>query len=216
MTRRRGRPSKADGPVIRRSELLGVAAQVIGRDGLAKASMRGIAREAGVSLGTLQNHFPTKEVLWKAVINELIAPAELQFHEISTAETLMLELVRHRLASAVHRPGLAGRLLTDGSADGEVVLDYLVEATREGREKSRFLLEAAMNAGQLRRVDPSALMAVLGIALPALSSSKNALHKLLDIDLHDDDARERLALALVDILLHGLLPEEPRGAPEDA
>lgn len=216
MTRRRGRPSKADGPVIRRTELLGVAAQVIGRDGLAKASMRGIAREAGVSLGTLQNHFPTKEVLWKAVINELIAPAELQFHEISTAETLMLELVRHRLASAVHRPGLAGRLLTDGSADGEVVLDYLVETTREGREKSRFLLEAAMNAGQLRRVDPSALMAVLGIALPALSSSKNALHKLLDIDLHDDDARERLALALVDILLHGLLPEEPRGAPEDA
>ena len=175
--------------------------------------MRGLAREAGVSLGTLQNHFPTKEVPRKAVINQLIAPAELNFHEVSTADALMLELVRHRLASAVHRPGLAGRLLTDGSADGEVVLDDLVEATREGREKSRLRLEAAL---QLRRVDPSALMAVLGIALPALSASKNALHKLLDIDLYDDDARERLALVLVDILLHGLLPEKPRGAPEDA
>ncbi len=208
MTRRRGRPTKAEGPVTSRKELLGSAARVIGRDGLAKASMRGIAREAGVSLGTLQNHFPTKETLWKAVIDELIAPAETQFHEASDPTGLVTEVVRHRLASAVHRPGLAGRLLTDDSADGGVVLDYLVEATHKGRAVSRQLLERAMEAGLLRRADPDALLAVLGIALPALASSKNALHKLLDIDLDDDADRERLTLALSDILLRGLLPQD--------
>ncbi|MCP4846269.1 MAG: TetR/AcrR family transcriptional regulator [Actinomycetia bacterium] len=211
MTRRRGRPSKAEGPVIRRSDLLGVAARVIGRDGLAKASMRGIAREAGVSLGTLQNHFPTKETLWKAVIDELIAPAEVKFHEASDPTGLVTEVVRHRLTSAIHRPGLAGRLLTNDSVEGEVVLDYLAEATQEGRAVSRQLLERAMEVGLLRRVDPDAMLAILGVALPALASSKNALHKLLNIDLDDDTDRERLALALSDILLHGLLPRDPRG-----
>lgn len=211
MTRRRGRPTKAEGPVTNRRELLGRAARVIGRDGLAKASMRGIAREAGVSLGTLQNHFPTKETLWKAVIDELLAPAEAQFNDVSDPAALVTQVVRQRLVGAVHRPGLAGRLLTDGSAEGEVVLDYLVEATREGRAVSRQLLEQVMEAGGLRRVDPDALLAVLGVALPALASSKNALHKLLGLDLDDDADRERLTLAMSDILLHGLLPRDPRG-----
>ena len=120
----------------------------------------------------------------------------------------MTEVVRHRLASAVHRPGLAGRLLTDDSVEGEVVLDYLVEATQEGRAVSRQLLERAMESRVLRRVDPDALLAVLGVALPALASSKNALHRILDIDLDDDADRERLTLALSDILLRGLLPQE--------
>lgn len=209
MTRGRGRPSKTEGPVISRHELLGVAARVIGRDGLAKASMRGIARESGVSLGALQNHFPTKETVWKAIIDELIAPTEERFQKVSGPEAMVTEVVRHRLASAVRNPGLAGRVLTDGSAEGEVVLDYLVKATHTGQEVRRQLLEQAMAAGVLRRVDADALMAVLGIALSALASSKNALHRLQNIDLNDDKDRERLTLALSDILLNGLLPRDP-------
>ena len=206
MTRGRGRPSKTEGPVTSRQELLGVAARVIGRDGLAKASMRGIARESGVSLGALQNHFPTRETVWKAIIDELITPTEERFQELSGPEAMVTEVVRHRLASAVRHPGFAGRVLTDGSAEGGVVLDYLVKATNAGQEVRRELLEQAMAAGVLRRVDADALLAVLGVALPALASSKNALHRLLNIDLNDDADRERLTLALSDILLHGLLP----------
>ena len=91
------------------------------------------------------------------------------------------------------------------------MLDYVAEATRGGREVSRQLLGQAMEAGVIRRVDPDALLALLGVALPALASSKNVLHKLLDLDLEDDTDRERLTLAPSDILVHGLRPEEPRG-----
>jgi uncharacterized membrane protein (DUF4010 family) len=66
-----------------------------------------------------------------------------------------------------------------------------------------------MAAGVLRRVDADALMAVLGIALSALAPSKNALHRLQNIDLNDDKDRERLTLALSDILMNGLLPRDP-------
>ena len=88
------------------------------RDGLAQASMRGIARDAGVGLGTLQNHFPTKETLWKSVIDELIVPAEEHFSVVSGPEALVTEIVRHRLASAVHRPGLAGPQAGRGGCHG--------------------------------------------------------------------------------------------------
>ncbi len=206
--RKRGRPSKVEGPLTNRHELLGVAARVIGRDGLAKASMRGIARESGVSLGTLQNHFSTKEEVWKAVIDELIVPAEEQFETLSSAKAMVTEVVRHRLASAVRNPGLAGRVLTDGSPEGEEVLDYLVQATHSGQEARRQLLEQAMAAGVLRRVDSDALIAVLGVSMSALASSKNALRKLQKIDLNDNAERERFILALSDILLNGLLPHD--------
>lgn len=168
--------------------------------------MRGIARDAGVSLATLQNHFRTKEVLWKAVVDELIVPEEELGRELVDPVTTVHAVVRHRLASAVHRPGLAGRLLTDGSAEGEVVLDYLVEATSEGRARDLETLAAAAHQGLLRPIDPDAVVALVGIALPALSSSKNAVRKLLDRDLEDDDDRERLATAIADILLFGLVP----------
>ena len=53
------------------------------------------------------------------------------------------------------------------------MLDYVAEATCGGREVSRQLLGQAMEAGVIRRVDPDALLALLGVALPALASSKN-------------------------------------------
>lgn len=47
---------------------------------------------------------------------DLLAPAQAQFRVAFAPAALVTEVVRQRLASAVHRPGLAGRLLTDGSA----------------------------------------------------------------------------------------------------
>ena len=207
MARRRGRPSAEEGPAVTRQELLRLAAIAIGRDGLAKASMRGIARDAGVSLATLQNHFRTKEVLWKAVVDELIVPEEEELGTKQVDPVAMVHaVVRHRLASAVRRPGLAGRLLTDGSAEGEVVLDYIIEKTRAGRTRDLHGLAEAVDQGLLRPIDPDAVVALMGIALPALSSSKNAVRKMLSRDLEHDEDRERLAAAIADILLFGLVP----------
>ncbi len=48
-------------------QLLSVARQVIAEEG-ADASLRDIARKAGVGLGTLYRHFPTREVLLEALL----------------------------------------------------------------------------------------------------------------------------------------------------
>ncbi len=48
-------------------QLLAVARRVVAEDG-AEASLREIARQAGVGLGTLYRHFPTREALLEALL----------------------------------------------------------------------------------------------------------------------------------------------------
>lgn len=50
-------------------QVLRVARQVVTQEG-AKASLRDIARKAGVGLGTLYRHFPTREALFDALLRE--------------------------------------------------------------------------------------------------------------------------------------------------
>jgi AcrR family transcriptional regulator len=50
-----------------RSQILAVAREVVSEHG-AEASMRGIARRAGVGLATLLRHFPTREALFEALL----------------------------------------------------------------------------------------------------------------------------------------------------
>ena len=57
---------------VRRRQLVASAQVVLMRDGVARTSLRAIAQEAGIALGTLQYVFPSKELLLRAVIEELV------------------------------------------------------------------------------------------------------------------------------------------------
>ncbi|MFC9590043.1 TetR/AcrR family transcriptional regulator [Streptomyces sp. NPDC056944] len=50
-----------------RARVLEAAETVLARDGVA-ASMRAVAQEAGVGLGTIYRHFPTRETLYEAIL----------------------------------------------------------------------------------------------------------------------------------------------------
>ncbi|MCX6483400.1 MAG: TetR/AcrR family transcriptional regulator [Mycobacterium sp.] len=57
---------------VRRRQLVASAQIVLMRDGVARTSLRAIAEEAGIPLGTLQYVFPSKELLLRAVIEEVV------------------------------------------------------------------------------------------------------------------------------------------------
>ncbi len=42
--------------------------------GFDRMSFRALAKELGISYGTVQNHFPTKDALWRALVDELLLP----------------------------------------------------------------------------------------------------------------------------------------------
>ncbi|WP_116202672.1 TetR/AcrR family transcriptional regulator [Amycolatopsis circi] len=57
---------------VRRPQLVAAARSVLARDGVAKTSLRAVAAEAGVPLGTMQYVFPSKELLLRAVIEDVV------------------------------------------------------------------------------------------------------------------------------------------------
>lgn len=57
---------------VRRQQLVAAARSALSRDGVARTSLRAVAAEAKVPLGTLQYVFPTKELLLRAVIEDVV------------------------------------------------------------------------------------------------------------------------------------------------
>ncbi|WP_328891567.1 TetR/AcrR family transcriptional regulator [Streptomyces sp. NBC_00316] len=169
--------------------LLEVAAQVFAQEG-AEASMKAIAAEAGVGIGTLYRRFPTREDLIEATYrnetDRLCASARQLLNEMAPSAALrawMEAFVDYMLT----KRGMADAL--------PVIL-----ATREGlrlhsrdalRTAVTTLLEAGIAAGQVRRdtAPNDILMALGGITL--ISGHE-----------HERD----LASRLITLLLDGLAP----------
>lgn len=208
--RRAGRPKQSEGPVVTRTQLLETAALAFGKDGFDGATMRGIASGAGVSLSTLQNHFKTKRSLWRGVIDELVVPsmvAELAPpDDVGEHESVIAGIVAGRIETAVSRPGLSTQLLHDASEAGRERLAILAEATESLRANFRKMLVAMRDEGLIRDLDIDAIIVLLAMTIPTLSSAKHSLRELVYFDLDDASDRERLSEALTDIVLHGLLP----------
>ena len=57
---------------VRRRQLVASARSVLMRDGVARTSLRAIAEEAGIPLGTLQYVFPSKDLLLRAVTEDVV------------------------------------------------------------------------------------------------------------------------------------------------
>ncbi|MFL1379746.1 MULTISPECIES: TetR/AcrR family transcriptional regulator [unclassified Nocardiopsis] len=60
---------------VRSRQFVAAARRAMARGGVAGASLRAVAAEAGVPLGTLQYVFPSKELLLKAVIEDVVEEA---------------------------------------------------------------------------------------------------------------------------------------------
>ena len=78
--------------VLRNRERLLSAARAVFAEGGSGASLEAVARRAGVGIGTLYRHFPTREALFQAVysteIDELVALAETLLSEADATEAL--------------------------------------------------------------------------------------------------------------------------------
>jgi AcrR family transcriptional regulator len=58
---------------LKRSLILAAARRVFEREGLTGASIRSIAREAGYAAGAIYFHFPSKEAIYGAILQEVIS-----------------------------------------------------------------------------------------------------------------------------------------------
>jgi AcrR family transcriptional regulator len=175
------RPLRADAR-LNRDRLLDAAARAFARDG-AEASLKAIAKDAGVGIGTLYRRFPTRERLVEATYrNEtarLCAAAPDLLRVRPAAEALRVWM-DHFVDFLATKRGMADALRAVLVADGELRMqtrDLFTDALAT-------LLTAGIAEGALRPdIDPNdVLMGLGGVTLIAGEPDQRALAgRLLDL-----------------------------------
>jgi AcrR family transcriptional regulator len=186
------RKPRAD--ALRNRDRLLEAARTVFSAGGPDASLEAVARAAGVGIGTLYRHFPTREALFEAVYrHEVQQLADLA--ERLKKEKRPLEALRQWMHSIVKfvatKKGMSTALALAIAKDSDLVSH---SSERLARAIS-LLLEQAAAAGEIRS-DVSAddlLRAIVGMCYT-----------------HDQPGWQKNVLRLVDIFVDGLRKERAR------
>ncbi|MFC8710166.1 TetR/AcrR family transcriptional regulator [Streptomyces sp. NPDC057197] len=177
-----GRPARADAR-RNRERLLAAARTAFAAAEDGTVPLEAVARAAGVGIGTLYRHFPTREALVEAVyaaeLDEVTASADTLLAELAAPAALRAWMDRYAAFVAAKR-GVIGTLRA-GWAAGTIA----TPATRERLTASiASLLAAGAEAGSLRAdVEPDdVLTMLLGVffAAPAENTPERT-GRLLDL-----------------------------------
>jgi AcrR family transcriptional regulator len=193
-TQKTARKPRADA-LRNREKLLDSAGRVFSSGGPG-ASLEAVARGAGVGIGTLYRHFPTREALFQAVyrheVDELVAlSARL------AAEGPPLDALRRWLHAAVRMVATKRGMIAALTPVLDGADPVFTEQPARMRAAAGDLMRIAVAEGALRRdVTPEDLMrAVIGICHAG-----------------DRDGWQETAIRLIDIFVDGLRARGADGA----
>ena len=173
---------------VRNRERVVEAAKAVFSAGGGDASLEAVARRAGVGIGTLYRHFPTREALYEAVyqheVQQLWELAERLKDEASPVEALRRGM-RALVEFVATKKGMSAALALAVTGFSELH----VRSSPRLEKAARILLERAVAAGEIRSdIDPGDLMrAVVGMCL-----------------VHNQPGWQANVLPLVDVLVDGL------------
>ena len=172
------RPLRADAR-RNRVRVLEAAVAAFAESGLS-VPVHEIARRAGVGTGTVSRHFPTKEALFDAIVQDRIE--RLVDHARGLAEAEEPGAALFDFLSAVVEAGAVNRGLADALAGAGFDVEAAVSGAEDGLLGAlRALLGRAQAAGAVRRdVEPSDVKALV---VGCLARERHAV---------DAGARERL------------------------
>jgi AcrR family transcriptional regulator len=180
------RKPRAD--ALRNRERVLEAAKAVFSQGGPEASLEAVARRAGVGIGTLYRHFPTREALYEAVYrNEVDQLVELA--KRLEADAPPVEALRRWLRANVEfiatKKGMAAALAVTAHGSSDLAAYSIDRLTRAVGE----LLQRAAAAGEIRAdIGPEDLLrALVGMCYA-----------------HDRPGWQAKVLRLVDIFIDGL------------
>jgi AcrR family transcriptional regulator len=173
------RPQRAD---ARRNyeKLISAARDAFTEDG-ASASLEDIARRAGVGIGTLYRHFPTRQHLLEAVYVdevEAICRAAADLADLPPWDALVAWL-RAFVGFAATKRAIAQEMLATIDTDAEVFRTCRVAITTAGES----LLERAQKAGAVRSDATFSDIARLLGGIASIQSEPEQIERILDLVL---------------------------------
>jgi AcrR family transcriptional regulator len=189
------RKPRAD--ALRNRERVLEAAKTVFSAGGPDASLEAVAREAGVGIGTLYRHFPTREALYEAVYRREVEQLGELAEELK-GEAAPLEALRRWLRSNVEfvatKKGMATALALAAGPPSELTAFSFERLTKA----IGMLLQRAVVAGEIRAdITPEDLLRTLvGMCM-----------------LHDQPGWQASVVRMLDVLVDGLRVQRRAGKP---
>ncbi len=186
----------------RREQIVEAATRVFAEKGFSRATTREVAREAGVSEGTIYNYFEDKDALLMAILeglNETERRAE-DFEEGMATDFrgFLEEYLRRRMSLIWEHRGVFRVVLSEMLVNAELrelYLHQVVEPTMKIAEEN---FRSRMKQGEVRQTDaPLAVRSVAGAVLGVL-----VLGLLGDEEI--GSRSEEVPDVLAGLLVHGL------------
>ncbi|MGX1793795.1 TetR/AcrR family transcriptional regulator [Microbacterium sp. NPDC055312] len=182
-----------------RARIRDAAIRAFARDGFDAASLRAIAKDAGVSAALIVHHFGDKNALRAACDDYVVAAFIDDRHELIEAPTA------DRIRAALHdveRYGpyidYLGRMLGDSSPAADRLFDEIIRVTRD-------VLDEQRDAGLLVEMsDPemtTLLVAMMGLA-PVVMRAQ--IGRVLGQDQLSPAGMMRSTLPTLELLTHGI------------
>ena len=211
-SRPRGRPVKAN-PDQQRHALLMAAGAHFAQHGFEGASLRAIAKEAGLAHGLIRHYFGTKEELWEAAaahlfgqMQDTIAAAN---HSVESDDPLarMAAQLRATVRTSARIPHLVGFVMQTGLAGGERFARLVERYLRPSYALALQPFGQLCDQGRTAQIDPHFIfMLAANAAVGPFAQLANA-RALADMELTDPATADAYADALIDVLAHGILRE---------
>jgi AcrR family transcriptional regulator len=173
---------------VRNRERLLEAAKAVFSAGGSEASLEAVARRAGVGIGTLYRHFPTREALFEAVyrreVQQLVELAEQLGNEASPVDALRRWL-RANVELVATKKGMLAALAVAVHGSSALYADTFARLTKAVGA----LLDRAVAAGEIRAdIGPEDLLrSLIGMCY-----------------LHDRPGWQASVMRLIDVFVDGL------------
>jgi AcrR family transcriptional regulator len=200
--RARGRPARST--IVGFDALLRSARKVFATQGYEAASVREIARQAGVDPALIVHHFGSKEGLWVAVVEQMTeqsnslvdATKALGAVRLTARERMKQALVL--LIDLLFEDQDIGMFFSTAATEQGERLNVLIERLyRPYQEVFVSLLTDSMKAGKLKARDPALMYAMMLSAISNTISYSHVLEKFTPITSHPEEFKE----AVLDIAL---------------
>ncbi|EPH41744.1 helix-turn-helix domain-containing protein [Streptomyces aurantiacus] len=163
-------------------------------------SLEDVARRAGVGIGTLYRHFPTRHALLSAVFEDAVSDLLTRSHALLDAPqpcTALVEWLRAIITHAGEYRGLARALMSASRDDSSA----LASCSRPMREAGTRLLARAQEAGAVRQ----------GVSIEDLMQLTNAIALAAEESPDDPELADRL----LTLTLRGLKADPSTPAHRD-
>jgi len=181
----RSRQRKPRADAVRNRERVLEAAKVVFSEGGTEPGLEAVARKAGVGIGTLYRHFPTREALYEAVyMREAEQLTELARQLAASSEAMegLRRLIRALVGFVATKKGMVAALALSAHKPPEL----MAYTTARLHEAISMLLRPAAEAGQVRHdISPEDLLrTVIGICyLQDGPGWQSQVMRLLDVFL---------------------------------